>query len=93
MISLALAPIIQHLQHQKNTFGRLEAGSTVCGIFMDLRMTFGSVNLKETYFYGVEGTVYDWFEGYLRNRHQTLFGHSYNIHSNKFGVAYHIYLN
>ena len=63
-----------------------------CGIFIDLRKAFDTVNhsilLKKLEHYGIRNTVYKWFESYLSNRRQYVFvnGESSSISNITCGV-------
>ena len=52
----------------------IESGQFSCGIFLDLRKAFDTVDhdilLAKLYSYGIRGTPYDWFVSYLSNRSQ-----------------------
>ena len=52
----------------------LDNKSFACGIFVDLQKAFDTVNhnilLKKLDYYGIRGTVNDWFASYLNNRSQ-----------------------
>jgi hypothetical protein len=75
-----------------NIYEQLDAGSTVCGVYLDLQKAFDSVShdvlLKKLNIYGIRGIVYDWFKSYLCDRYQyTCLGRvNSNIHCNRFGV-------
>ena len=55
-----------HNSTENNEFG--------CGIFIDLKKAFDTVNhsilLSKLNHYGVRGKAYDWFQSYLSNREQ-----------------------
>ena len=55
-----------HNSTENNEFG--------CGIFIDLKRAFDTVNhsvlLSKLNHYGVRGKAYDWFQSYLSNREQ-----------------------
>ena len=50
----------------------IEGGLFSCGIFLDLRKAFDTVDhsilLAKLYSYGIRGMAYDWFVSYLSNR-------------------------
>ena len=52
----------------------IESGQFSCGIFLDLRKAFDTVDhdiiLAKLHSYGIRGTPYDWFVSYLANRSQ-----------------------
>ena len=52
----------------------MDKGMYSCGIFIDLKKAFDTVNhtllLKKLYHYGVRGIVNDWFSSYLDGRSQ-----------------------
>ena len=54
----------------------IESGQFSCGIFLDLRKAFDTVDhdilLAKLYLYGIRGTPYDWFVSYLSNRSQSV---------------------
>ena len=56
----------------------LESGDIVIGVFLDLKKTFHTVNLKillkKLYHYGIRGNLNKWYENYLADRsHYVLF--------------------
>ena len=52
----------------------IDNGNYVCGVFIDLKKAFGTVNhsilLKKMEHYGVRGIALNWFASYLSNRKQ-----------------------
>lgn len=75
----------------------VEDGKYLCGIFLDLRKAFDSVNhsilLKKLHHYGIRGLAYDWFRSYLDNRRQfvsigSVISYEQQIH---FGVSQKVY--
>ena len=54
--------------------GNMDKGMYSCGIFVDLKKAFDTVNhtllLEKLYHYGVRGVVNDWFSSYLDGRPQ-----------------------
>ena len=52
----------------------IDSGAYSCGIFLDLRMAFDTVDhkilLEKFQYYGVRGIVLDWFSSYLSDRWQ-----------------------
>jgi hypothetical protein len=66
--SLALIEVTDNICEQ------LDAGSTVCGVYLDLQKAFDSVShdvlLNNLNIYGIRGIVYDWFKSYLCDRYQ-----------------------
>ena len=63
-----------------------------CGIFIDLRKAFDTVNhkilLKKLDHYGIRGVILEWFESYLSGRSQYVYvnGHSSELKSLTCGV-------
>jgi hypothetical protein len=55
-----------------NIYEQLDAGSPVCGVYLDLQKAFDSesydVLLKKVNIYGIRAIVYDWFKSYLCDR-------------------------
>ena len=55
----------------------IDSGKFGCGIFIDLKKAFDTVNhdilLKKLEHYGVRGTMLSWFESYLKGRKQYVF--------------------
>ncbi len=70
----------------------IEKGMYGCGIFIDLKKAFDTVNhsilLKKLEHYGIRGTSLQWFTSYLTNRKQYVYhnGHSSKIKSISCGV-------
>ena len=63
--------LIQITESIRNSIDNNEFG---CGIFIDLKKAFDTVNhsilLSKLNHYGVRGKAYDWFQSYLSNREQ-----------------------
>ena len=63
-----------------------------CGIFIDLRKAFDTVNhailLNKLKHYGIRDSVYNWFDSYLTNRKQYVFvnGESSQLRNITYGV-------
>ena len=70
--------LIQITESIRNSIDNNEFG---CGIFIDLKKAFYTVNysilLSKLNHYGVRGKAYDWFQSYLPNREQfvSIIGH------------------
>ena len=66
-----LHTLISLTEHIKNT---IDSGNYGCGIFIDLKKAFDTVNhgilLKKLEHYGVTGIPLQWFESYLSSREQ-----------------------
>ena len=73
--SIQLHTLISMTEH-------IERGKSECGICIDLKKTFDTVNhtilLKKLEHYGIRGIPYKWFESYLYSRRQfvSVNGHS-----------------
>ena len=84
--SLALIQITEKI---KESIDNKQYG---CGIFIDLRKAFDTVNhsilLTKLEHYGIRETAFQWFESYLSNRHQYVFinGESSQLKSVSCGV-------
>ena len=63
--------LIQITESIRNSIENNEFG---CGIFVDLKKAFDTVNhsilLSKLNHYGLRGKAYDWFQSYLSNREQ-----------------------
>ena len=70
----------------------LDTGHFACGIFIDLQKVFDTVDhnilVSKLEYYGVRGTVKNWFSSYLQNRKQfvTINGYKSSLNDVKFGV-------
>ena len=66
--------MIQITESIRNSIDHNEFG---CGIFIDLKKAFDTVNhfiiLSKLIHYGVRGKAYDWFQSYLSNRKRYLY--------------------
>ena len=66
--------MIQITESIRNSIDHNEFG---CGIFIDLKKAFDTVNhfiiLSKLNHYGVRGKAYDWFQSYLSNRKHYLY--------------------
>ena len=66
--SHALISLIEHLKKS------LDEGEFGCGIFIDLRKAFDTVNhsilLQKLEYYGIRGVANNWFKSYLSDRYQ-----------------------
>ena len=65
----------------------IEGGLFSCGIFLDLRKAFDTVDhsilLAKLYSYGIRGMAYDWLVSYLSNRSQFVYiGNTKNFKTN-----------
>ena len=62
------------LNMSQNISDSLDAGNFGCGVFVDLRKAFDTVDhkilLKKLYHYGIRGTALDLLSSYLSNRYQ-----------------------
>ena len=81
--------LLQITEKIKETIDNRKYG---CGIFIDLRKAFDTVNhnilLKKLEHYGIRDDAYKWFESYLSNRRQYVFlnGESSEIRNTTCGV-------
>ena len=68
LINDALVSLTQAIKNS------LDNGKFNCGIFIDLKKAFGTVNheilLMKLEHYGIRGTAQEWFKSYLSNRKQ-----------------------
>ena len=66
----AIIDIIQKIQCN------MDKGKFTCGIFIDLKKAFDTVNhdilLCKLHHYGIRGIFHNWFKSYLSNRKQTV---------------------
>ena len=69
--SYALMEITEHIKES------IDKGKFGCGIYIDLRKAFDTVNqsilLKKMEHYGVRGVLLEWFKSYLTGRNQYVF--------------------
>ena len=72
----ALIQITEQIKHS------VENGKLGCGIFIDLRKAFDTVNhnilLQKLEHYGIRGSPLDWFRSYLTDRRQYVFFNGYS---------------
>ena len=65
---------LAHLVLQDKITKSLDNGEKVIGIYLDFSKAFDTVNhdilLQKLYQYGIRGTAYEWFKGYLTDRVQ-----------------------
>ena len=70
--------------------GALDQGKYGCGIFVDLKKAFDSVDNKslmtKSKHYNVKGVAYSWFEWYLKGRKQCVSINRFN--SKDFPLSY-----
>lgn len=84
--SHALISLIENLKKS------IDEGSFGCGLFIDLKKAFDTVNhsilLKKLEHYGIRGTVNEWFQSYLSGRFQyvSVNGHNSNLQPITCGV-------
>ena len=77
--SHALISMIENLR------SAVDNGEYGCGLFIDLRKTFDTVNhsilLSKLNHYGIRGTTNNWFQSYLSNRQQyvSINGHKSSV--------------
>ena len=70
----------------------LDEGNISCGIFVDLKKAFDTVehdiHLSKLEHYGIRGLANEWFKSYLSNRKQyvSINGYDSNLADVKFGV-------
>ena len=80
------------LQITEQIINSIDKGMHGCGIFIDLKKAFDTVNhsilLRKLEHYGIRGISLNWFASYLSNRKQYVYynGHSSEIKSIKCGV-------
>ena len=69
--SYALVEITEHIKES------IDKGKFGCGIYIDLRKAFDTVNqsilFKKMEHYGVRGVLLEWFKSYLTGRNQYVF--------------------
>ena len=69
--SYALMEITEHIKES------IDKGKFGCGIYIDLRKAFDTVNhsilFKKMEHYGVRGVLLEWFKSYLTGRNQYVF--------------------
>ena len=57
-----------------NIYDHLDEGNSIIGIYLDLQKAFDTINhqilLHKLTYYGVRGTVLEWFKSYLNYRNQ-----------------------
>ena len=74
--------LIQITESIRNSIDNNEFG---CGIFIDLKKAFDTVNhfilLSKLNHYGVRGKAYDWFQSYMSNREQFVCVNGHNSDS------------
>ena len=77
LVSERITIIFALIQITEKIKESIDKGKFGCGIFIDLRKAFDTVNheilLLKLEHYGIRGTMMNWFKSYLCNRKQYMF--------------------